>query len=105
MISSEIIKSYVLYISNDSATLGNTPFFISTADSAQHHFSFNIYSQQIPADWTRCYIAVSGVDRENNESVLSNIASYSKTEFGWKRKGETGGDELSGNMFRNGFNK
>ena len=86
--SSEIIKSYVLYISNDSTTLGNTPFFISAVDSSsQHHFSFNIYSQQIPENWITCYVAVSGVDKENNESGLSNKTAYTRTEFGWKKTG------------------
>ncbi|MDQ2753608.1 MAG: family 10 glycosylhydrolase [Bacteroidota bacterium] len=96
--SPEVIKSFVLYLSNDSATLGNTPFFISAVDSAnQHQFSFNIYGQQIPAGWAKCYVAVSGVDRENNESLLSNKVVYTKTELGWKRKKEENNNQLSRN--------
>ena len=99
--SPEVIKSFVLYLSNDSATLGNTPFFISAVDPAkQSQFSFNIYQQQIPADWTRCYVAVSSVDRENNESLLSNKVVYTKTELGWRRKKEENNTELSRNMAR-----
>ncbi len=99
--SPEVIKSFVLYLSNDSATLGNTPFFISAVDPAkQSQFSFNIYQQQIPADWTRCYVAVSSVDRENNESLLSNKVVYTKTELGWRRKKEENNTELSRNVVR-----
>ncbi len=81
--SQEVVKSYVLYISNDSITLGNTPFFISVADTASKQFSFNIYSLQIPLDWTTCYVAVSCVDKENNESGLSDKVKYNKTKKGW----------------------
>ncbi len=98
--STETIKSYVLYISNDSATLGNTPFFISAVDSvSQRRFSFNIYNQQIPAEWSNCYIAVSSVDKENNESVLSRIISYKRTELGWKKEIKSE-DQLSANIGR-----
>ncbi len=82
----EIVKSYVLYISNDSITLGNTPFFVSVADTASGQFSFNIYSPQIPADWQTCYVAVSCIDKENNESPLSNKIIYTKTDKGWKKQ-------------------
>ncbi len=99
--SSEVVKSYVLYISNDSATLGNTPFFISAVDSVtKHRFSFNVYSQQIPAGWARCYIAVSSVDKENNESTLSNIVSYAKTETGWIHQEAGSKIDLSRNILR-----
>ena len=99
--SSETIKSFVLYISNDSATLGNTPFFISAVDSSsQHQFSFNIYNQQIPADWANCYIAVSSVDRENNESVLSNKVVYTKTDLGWKKGLAVFSNQLSNNVLK-----
>ncbi len=94
--SGEIVKSYVLYLSDDSATLGNTPFFISTADeSAPYHFSFNIYNQQIPTDWLNCYIAVSVVDKENNESLLSNKEVYARTELGWKKHDTAFSNQLS----------
>ena len=99
--SSEIIKSYVLYISDDSATVGNTPFFISAVDSVQqHHFSFNIYNQQIPAGWATCYVAVSSLDKENNESLLSNKVIYSRTELGWRKDEAAFSNQLSENMFR-----
>lgn len=99
--SSEVIKNFVLYLSNDSTTLGNTPFFISAVDSSkQPHFSFNIYAQQIPADWTRCYVAISSVDKENNESLLSNKVAYTKTDLGWKRKKEENDNQLSRTMLR-----
>lgn len=84
--SEEIIKSYVLYISSDSITLGNTPFFISVADTTNKQFSFNIYSLQIPTDWNTCYVAVSCVDKENNESILSNKVKYIKTNKGWVKQ-------------------
>ena len=97
----EIVKSYVLYISQDSTTLGNSPFFISAAEASPHHFSFNIYNQQIPAAWTNCYVAVSAVDKENNESLLSNIADYARQETGWlKRDKKMASQEASTNIVR-----
>lgn len=94
--TSEVIKSYVLYISNDSTTLGNTPFYISAVDSVvQRHFSFNIYGQQIPAGWTTCYVAISSVDKENNESTLSNKTSYARTELGWKKQDTAFNNQLT----------
>ncbi len=84
--STETVKSFVLYISNDTATLGNTPFFISSNGLHQQRFSFNIYNQQIPTDWSMCYVAVSSVDVENNESTLSNRVAYVRTQIGWKQK-------------------
>lgn len=82
----ETVKSYVLYIAPDSATLGNTPFFISVADTTTTKFSFNIYSAQIPTDWTVCYVAVTCVDKENNESPLSRKVKYTKTAKGWMKE-------------------
>jgi len=96
--SQEVVKSYVLYISNDSITLGNTPFFISVADTTNKQFSFNIYSPQIPVNWNTCYVAVSSVDKENNESQLSNEVKYVKTNKGWmKAQGIAKGESTSPN--------
>jgi uncharacterized lipoprotein YddW (UPF0748 family) len=81
----ERVKSYVLYISNDVATLGTTPVVVKVADTT-HQFSFNVWPSQIPEDWNNCFIAVSSVDRENNESILSSIIEYVKTNTGWALK-------------------
>ncbi len=93
--SGETVKSFVLYISNDTATLGNTPFFVSATDAASSgRFSFNIYNQQIPADWPVCYVSVSAVDVENNESQLSNRVAYERTLIGWKEKKLSDNEQL-----------
>lgn len=86
----EKVKTYVLYISNNMAALGTIPVAIKVADSS-HHFSFNVWPTQIPDNWNNCYIAISSVDRENNESSLSNVIQYVKTDKGWALK-KTEGD-------------
>jgi uncharacterized lipoprotein YddW (UPF0748 family) len=81
----EAIKNYVVYFSNNLATLGNLPEDISVADKSKH-FSININDLQIPAEWQRFFIAVSCVDRENNESALSNVVELVRNENIWEMK-------------------
>ncbi len=81
----EVVKNYVVYLSNNAATLGRQPIYVFAANST-NRFSFDIWGSDIPVDWNECYIAVSSVDKENNESKLSNIVQYNKTNKGWMIK-------------------
>lgn len=78
---SEKIKQYVLYIADTFASLGNVPCTLMNATAKE--FQFNVDARQIPADWKTCYIAITSVDKENNESKLSNPVQLIKTNRGW----------------------
>ena len=78
----ESIKSYVVYLCGDYASLGSKPFRIIAADEIKE-FQFSILQSQVPVNWEGCYIAVSSLDKENNESVMSNVAQLVKTNKGW----------------------
>jgi hypothetical protein len=72
----------VLYISNEFNSLGNNaPLVIAAASSKD--FQFNFDATQIPYEWNTCFIAVSSVDKENNESKISNPVQLVKTNNIW----------------------
>ena len=77
----EKVKQYVIYVSNDFSLLGNVPLAIIAASSPA--FEYSLSAAQIPADWNQCYIAMSAVDKENNESKISNPVQLIKTNKGW----------------------
>lgn len=79
---SEKIKEHVLYFTNDFETLGSAPKVIVSATTKD--FQFTLDASQIPADWKSCFIAVSNVDKENNESKISNSVQLIKTNTGWE---------------------
>lgn len=79
---SESVKSYVVYIAPSYAYLGALPTYVIPADGLTD-FNVSFRPDQIPSDWNGCYIAVSSVDRENNESNLSNVVQLIKTSDGW----------------------
>ncbi len=78
----EEVKSYVVYMSGDFASVGSMPYRIIAAQEAKE-FQFSIMQWQIPIDWEGCYIAVTSIDRENNESPLSNMVQLTRTKKGW----------------------
>lgn len=68
----EIVKSYVLYIETDKNELGRRPFkIIPDTDKANHNFVFYVQQALLPNQ--PYYIAVTSIDKENNESDLSNV--------------------------------
>jgi len=75
----EIIKNYVLYIANNKGGLGAHPAMIISADKT-NTFKFTIPRSLLPARGANCYIAVTCVDRENNESDISKIVEYKKPD-------------------------
>ncbi|MEP7317307.1 MAG: family 10 glycosylhydrolase, partial [Panacibacter sp.] len=81
-LETEEVKTYVVYISGNKDSLGLTPFMLIAAQGKKE-FQFNISQQQIPTDWEACYITNTSVDRENNESGLSNVVQLIKTKKGW----------------------
>lgn len=81
----EPIKNFVVYMSNTIAGITNHPAVIIPAD-ASLKFEFIIQATTIPKEWDNCYLAVTSVDRENNESPASNIILLEKTSDGWQVK-------------------
>lgn len=71
MSKEEVVKSYILYTSVNPATLGNSPDFIqpSTTQNAKVFIPW----ESIPVGCSKFYIGMTTLDRENNESDLSNF--------------------------------
>lgn len=83
--NTEIVNKYVLYATTDPATLGKLPVQIIAGDNGVHLLSFSNIEQKLPPDCTKIYVAVTSVDKENNESDLSNIIIFEKERNGrWK---------------------
>jgi uncharacterized lipoprotein YddW (UPF0748 family) len=81
----ENIRNFVVYITQSLISLTNQPTVIIPADSSLT-FQFVLQSTLIPKDWNNCYVAVTSVDKENNESQPSNIIMLEKTSDGWQVK-------------------
>ena len=78
----ETVKSYVVYLSPSYAYLGALPTYTVSAEDLKE-FKLNFLQSQIPSEWNGCYIAVSCIDKENNESQLSNVVQLIRTDKGW----------------------
>lgn len=76
------VKQYVLYVSADAASLGSQPVKIVPAGNTKE-FSIDFLVAQLPAQISTCYVACTSVDKENNESALSNTIRLEKTTTGW----------------------
>lgn len=74
----EIVKNYVLYVADNAAGLGAHPTVIMAANR-RNTFTFTIPKNLIPANKQSCFIAVTCVDKENNESDISNVMEYKNT--------------------------
>lgn len=82
---SEIVNKYVLYIAPDAATLGQQPVQIIGGSNGITGFNFQLLLQNIPAGADQFFVAVTSVDKENNESGLSNIIRFQKMRNGeWR---------------------
>ncbi|HWB24925.1 MAG TPA: family 10 glycosylhydrolase [Chitinophagaceae bacterium] len=77
----EVVKNYVLYISTTRQGLGAHPTMIVAADRLNHNFRFIVPPNLLPAGNASCFMAVSCVDRENNESPVSNVLEYRSSGF------------------------
>lgn len=81
----QVIKNFAVYLSQSMAGLTDHPAILVPADATQK-FQFLLQSSLIPADWKNCYVTITSVDRENNESGPSNIFLLEKTSEGWQVK-------------------
>ena len=81
----ETIRNFVVYMSQTIAGLTEHPAIIIPAD-AKLKFDFLFQTSLIPKEWNNCYIATTSIDRENNESLASNIILLEKTSKGWQVK-------------------
>lgn len=75
----EVVKNYVLYIAGSKKALGSLPILIVPAlDRVKQTFTFNVPASLLPKAGQTVYMAVSSVDKENNESAVSNVMEYKK---------------------------
>jgi len=81
----ETIKNFVVYLSQTLIGLTDHPVVIIPAE-ASLKFEFLLQSSLIPADWKSCYVTVTSVDRENNESRASNVFLLEKNNSEWEVK-------------------
>jgi len=81
----ETIKNFVVYLSKTISGLTDHPAVIIPADTSLK-FEFLLQSSLIPADWKNCYVTVTSVDRENNESQASNVFLLEKNNNAWEVK-------------------
>lgn len=76
------VKSFVLYFTDDFTELGNAPEKILVANG-NNRFNFALPLYELPAYWSKFYAVVTSVDKENNESPLSNIIRFEKRNGRW----------------------
>lgn len=69
--SEEELKGYVYYFSTDIGRVGNSPDYIGTATG--NFSNYIVPLSTIPAGCNRFYIGVTALDRDNNESEMSNM--------------------------------
>jgi len=78
----EKVKNYTIYIGVDPMALGSVPFVLIAA-TAKKQFQFDFATTEIPVEWNSCYIALTSIDKENNESKISNAVELIRTSKGW----------------------
>jgi uncharacterized lipoprotein YddW (UPF0748 family) len=76
------VKGIVVYFTNTPTVLGKQPRQVLTGDETGK-FTFNIFYNDLPYEWANCYIAITTLDKNNNESELSNVVQFIKTDKGW----------------------
>jgi hypothetical protein len=81
----ETIKQFVVYVSESLVGLTNHPAIIIPVDSTQK-FDFFLSQDFLNKNWSNCYVAITSVDRENNESAASNIILLQQDDNGWEVK-------------------
>lgn len=81
----ETVKNFVVYLSQSIIGLTDHPAIIIPAESSLK-FQFLLQSTLIPEGWKNCYVTVTSVDRENNESEASNVFLLEKKGNEWEVK-------------------
>ncbi|WP_153795833.1 glycoside hydrolase family 10 protein [Foetidibacter luteolus] len=82
IVADSTVKAYAVYCSNNFSTLGQQLWYVF-ACQGKKTLAFDIWASSIPPEWNNCYVAVSSISRNNNESPLSNVVEYIKTNRGW----------------------
>lgn len=80
--TAELVKNFVIYASNTYNVLGQQPRYICQPKD-DNTFSFDILQSDLPSDWKNCFIAITCTNRSNNESPISNVVEFIKTDRGW----------------------
>lgn len=81
----EMVNKYVLYTGRDISQLGTQPEQIIVGDNKGSLFHIKISHANIPKGCKKFYVAISSVDRENNESSLSNFIRFEqKSDGSWE---------------------
>jgi hypothetical protein len=81
----ETIKSFVAYVSSSLVGLTNHPAIIIPADN-NLDFKFLLPFDLLNDEWNNCFVTVTSVDRQNNESQASNIITLQRNDNGWQVK-------------------
>jgi uncharacterized lipoprotein YddW (UPF0748 family) len=81
----ESIKNFVVYLSSSLIGLTDHPVVIIPADKSLK-FDFTVLSTLMSKDWKKCYLTVTSVDRENNESDPCNVILFEKNASNWEVK-------------------
>lgn len=81
----ESIKTFAVYLSSTLPGLTDHPAVIVPADESLK-FTFSLQSDLVPKEWDRCFITVTSIDRENNESEAGNVLLLEKNNFRWEVK-------------------
>ncbi len=82
----ETIKNFVVYISQSLVGLTDHPAIIIPGDNTMKFKFFLPADYFLIKDLKNCYVAVTSVDRENNESEVSNIIFLQQSSDGWQVK-------------------
>ncbi|MBS1731537.1 MAG: family 10 glycosylhydrolase [Bacteroidetes bacterium] len=82
-LETEEVKNIVLYFSNSISGLGKLPIQIQAVDT-HAQTTINLPISSIPDYFNDCFLAITSVDRQNNESPLSKVMHLVKTKSGWK---------------------
>ncbi|MFZ1798618.1 MAG: hypothetical protein WAU24_02045, partial [Chitinophagaceae bacterium] len=82
-LETEEVKNIVLYFSDNISGLGKLPMQIQAVDQ-NFQTTFTLPITNLPTNDNDCYIAISSVDRQNNESPLSKVMHLVKTKSGWQ---------------------
>ncbi len=82
-LETEEVKNIVLYYAQTIPALGKHPRQVQAVDK-NFRTTLSLPYADLPGDWQTCYLAISSVDRQNNESPLSSIIQMMKTKNGWQ---------------------
>lgn len=84
----ETVNKIVLYVSSNISTLGLQPIQITVPAAGSEKIAISLASivEHLPSNATKCFIAISNVDTENNESALSNVVQLAWVNGKWEVK-------------------